>query len=202
VARQREVVLDLDAARPVELGARLLGQLTAERRGADARGPDLADRLDPLAAAVRRLDLDPRGVDVDDLRTRRTSTPILVSRSTARPPSFSPKAPSTAGAASSRITRASVGSIRRKSRLRVRLASSEICPAISTPVGPAPTTTKVIRRSTSAGVEASSASSKEPKMRPRSSSASSIDFIPGAWRANWSLPNQDCPAPAATISES
>ena len=100
--------------------------------------------------------------------------------------------------ASTRMIRAWVGSIRRKSFFSVRLASSAICPAISTPVGPAPTTTKVSARSASAGVCASSASSKAPKIRPRSSSASSIDFIPGAWRANWSLPNHDWPAPAAT----
>jgi hypothetical protein len=43
-------------------------------------------------------------------------------------------------------------------------------------------------RSISAGFDASSASSKEPKIRPRSSRASSIDFMPGACRANWSLP--------------
>ena len=66
--------------------------------------------------------------------------------------------------------------------------SSAIWPAISTPVGPAPTTTKVISRSISLGVLASSAHSKAPKIRPRSSSASSIDFIPGAYWANWSLP--------------
>ena len=36
--------------------------------------------------------------------------------------------------------------IARKSRRSVRWASSAICPAISTPVGPAPTTTKVRRR--------------------------------------------------------
>ena len=63
----------------------------------------------------------------------------------------------------------------RKSRRRVRCASSAICPAISTPVGPAPTTTKVSRWSTfSPRLAPSSASSKAPKIRPRSSSASSM----------------------------
>ena len=100
--------------------------------------------------------------------------------------------------ASTRMMRALVGSIRRKSFFSVRWASSAICPAISTPVGPAPTTTKVRARSASTADSASSASSKAPKIRPRSSSASSIDFIPGAWRANPSLPNHDWPAPAAT----
>ncbi len=128
----------------------------------------------------------------------RTSTPMSVSRLRAAPPSRSPNEGSTVSTASTRMIRAWVGSIRRKSFFRVRLASSAIWPAISTPVGPAPTTTKVSARSASAGVCASSASSKAPKIRPRSSSASSMDFIPGAWRANWSLPNHDCPAPAAT----
>ena len=42
--------------------------------------------------------------------------------------------------ASSRITRTDVGSNERKSSRRLRSASSRTCPAISTPVGPAPTT--------------------------------------------------------------
>ena len=117
-----------------------------------------------------------------------TSTPILASCSRAAVDSFSPNAPSTAGAASSRITRALLVSIRRKSRRSVRCASSAIWPAISTPVGPAPTTTKVSHSSVSAGSVHSSASSKEPKIRPRSSRASSMLFIPGANSENWSLP--------------
>ena len=129
---------------------------------------------------------------------RRTSTPIAVSRRRAASPSRSPKVGSTASAASSRMMRACRGSMRRKSLRRVRWASSAIWPAISTPVGPAPTTTKVRARSRSAGVRASSASSKAPKMRPRSSRASSIDFMPGACRANSSWPNQDWPEPAET----
>ena len=84
--------------------------------------------------------------------------------------------------------RARLVSMLRKSLRSVRRDSSAIWPAISTPVGPAPTTTKVIRRSISFGVLASSAHSNEPKIRPRSSSASSIDFMPGANWAKWSLP--------------
>ena len=76
----------------------------------------------------------------------------------------------------------------RKSLRSVRRDSSAIWPAISTPVGPAPTTTNVMSRSISLGVLASSAHSNDPKMRPRSSRASSIDFMPGAYCANWSLP--------------
>ena len=118
----------------------------------------------------------------------RTSTPTSVRIRSASADSFGPKGPRTAGAASSSTIRADVVSMRRKSRLRARLQSSEIWPAISTPVGPAPMTTNVRKRRTSSGSVARSASSKEPKMRPRSSSASSIDFMPGANSANWSLP--------------
>ena len=48
----------------------------------------------------------------------------------------------------------------------------------------------------------SSAISNAPKMRPRSSRASSMLFMPGASSAKWSLPKYDWAAPAATISES
>ena len=47
------------------------------------------------------------------------------------------------GPASTRITRAELGSMRRNSRARVWRAISAKAPAISTPVGPPPTTTKV-----------------------------------------------------------
>ena len=76
----------------------------------------------------------------------------------------------------------------RNAPFSVRSASSAICPATSTPVGPAPTTTKVRRRSRSAGSVATSAASNAPRMRPRSSSASSMVFMPGAKVANSSLP--------------
>ncbi len=78
--------------------------------------------------------------------------------------SRSAKPGSTRGAASSRMIRASRGSIRRKSPWSVRCASSAIWPAISTPVGPAPTMTNVMSRCRTAGSSSSSASSKAPKM--------------------------------------
>ena len=108
------------------------------------------------------------------------STPIFSSRAAAFLPSFSPIGGSTCGAASSRITRALVVSMWRNAPLRVWSASSAICPAISTPVGPAPTTVKVSSFSRRLGSLDRSACSNAPRMRPRSSSASSIDFIPGA----------------------
>ena len=109
---------------------------------------------------------------------------------------------STAGSASTRITRALRGSMCLNCPGSVRWASSAIWPAISTPVAPAPTTTKVSQRSTSSWLVCRSASSNAPKMRARSSRASSTLFIPGAKSANWSLPKYDWDAPAATISVS
>ncbi|SKU51208.1 Uncharacterised protein [Mycobacteroides abscessus subsp. abscessus] len=79
------------------------------------------------------------------------------------------------------------------------MASSAICPAISTPVGPAPTTVKVMSLRRRTGSLERSACSNAPRMRPRSSRASSMDFIPGAHSAKWSFPKYDWPAPAATI---
>ena len=111
------------------------------------------------------------------------STPRLSSDLRADPPSASPKLGSTSGPPSMRMTRACFGSIRRNSPTRVFDASSRICPAISTPVGPAPTTANVRNRDRSSPSGASSASSNAPKIRARSSSASSMVFMPGAWRA-------------------
>ena len=81
-------------------------------------------------------------------------------------------------------TSASAGSIRRKLPWRPVRASSAIWPAISTPVGPPPTTTKVSQARRASGSGSFSAISKAPKIRPRSSRASSIVFIPGAKREN------------------
>ena len=66
-------------------------------------------------------------------------------------------------------------------------------------MGPAPTTTNVISDWISLTSLLNSAISSAPKIRARSSSASSMVFMPGANVAKWSLPKYDCPAPAATI---
>ena len=63
---------------------------------------------------------------------------------------------------------------------RERRDSSAIRPAISTPVGPVPTTTKVSQRHRTSGSGSRLAISNAPKIRPRTSSASSRDFMPGA----------------------
>jgi hypothetical protein len=60
-----------------------------------------------------------------------------------------------------------------KSRASVARASSAMVPAISTPVGPAPTTTKVSSRRTSAGSPHSSAHSNASSNRSRIDNASS-----------------------------
>src|SRR5699024_2260798 len=114
-------------------------------------------------------------------------------------PSLLPNGGRTSGAASSRMTRAAAGSIRRKLFLSVCCASSATWPAISTPVGPAPTITKVSNRLRCSSSSVISACSKQPMIRLRSSSASSTDFMPGAHCSKWSLPKYDWLAPAATI---
>ena len=81
-------------------------------------------------------------------------------------------------------------------------ASSAICPTSSTPVGPAPITTKVSHSARSVGSAASSAISNFDRMASRVNRASSIVFIPGAYSANSSLPKYEWVAPAATIKVS
>ena len=76
----------------------------------------------------------------------------------------------------------------RYSVCRMRWASSATCPAISTPVGPAPTIANVIHASRSSAVSAASASSNAPRIMLRSRLASSTDFMPGASTAQSSRP--------------
>ena len=75
-------------------------------------------------------------------------------------------------------------SIAPKSGRSVRRASSAICPASSTPVGPPPTTAKVIQASRSSGSAASSARSKAPSTRERTRRASASDLSGGASAAH------------------
>ncbi|HMD95065.1 MAG TPA: hypothetical protein VKG80_20735 [Trebonia sp.] len=79
------------------------------------------------------------------------------------------------------------------------MATSRICPASSTPVGPAPTRAKVSQRLRSAGSTAVSAISNAPKTRRRMTRACSMVFMPGAHSAYSSCPKYDCCTPAATI---
>ena len=116
------------------------------------------------------------------------STPSLPSWRAARADSFSPNIASGALPASNSKTFASRGSMCRYSRRSVFVATSRICPASSTPVGPAPTRAKVSQRARSAGSLAESAISNEPNTRRRILSASSTVFIPGAIAAYSSCP--------------
>ena len=78
--------------------------------------------------------------------------------------------------------------MRRNSRGKVCWAISLIVPAISTPVGPPPMTTKVSQASRSASSLARSARSKALIMRARMSNASASVFRPGAKAAHSSWP--------------
>jgi hypothetical protein len=66
-------------------------------------------------------------------------------------------------------------------------------------VAPAPISANVSHAARRSGSDSLSAISNAPKMRLRTFSASSIDFIPAACAANSSWPKYDCPEPAATM---
>ena len=109
-----------------------------------------------------------------------TSTPIRFNFFRVLRASDSGKVASILGAASIRIMRAEFVSICRKSEASALCASSAIAPAISTPVGPAPTSTNVSSSCTFCGSVSISAASKASKMSRRIDVASIIDFSPGA----------------------
>ena len=90
--------------------------------------------------------------------------------------------------ASIRMIRASPDRIDRKSRLSVSWAISPSAPASSTPVGPPPTSTKVIHALRRSGSASRSAASKAIRIRRRISVASSRVLSPGAIDAHsgWS----------------
>ena len=90
----------------------------------------------------------------------------------------------------SRIRPARV-SIVRKSLRSVSRASSPIWPAISTPVGPPPTTTNVSQASRRSGSGSSSAASKAARMRPRTISALSSDLTSAAYSLQSSWPKYE-----------
>ena len=120
-----------------------------------------------------------------------TLTPIRCSERAAFAESEGGKVVSTRSAASTSRIRAVRGSTARKSLRKVSRASSAICPAISTPVGPAPTTTNVshaARRSASSSV---SAASKALSSRLRTTSALSSDFTSAACSLQSSCPKYE-----------
>jgi len=76
--------------------------------------------------------------------------------------------------------RADCGTIARKSRVMELRASSAMAPAISTPVGPPPTTTNVSSARRSASLFSISARSNAVRILARTRVASSIVLMPGA----------------------
>ena len=118
----------------------------------------------------------------------RTSTPRRLRAFCAFFANASGKAVSILGAASTRIIRAEVGSILRKSDARALWASSAIAPDISTPVGPAPTKTNVISARCISRSGSISAASNARRILRRIAVASGIDFKPGANGSHASCP--------------
>src|SRR5262249_42847777 len=98
---------------------------------------------------------------------------------------------STRSPASTRRIRPVVGSAERKSRRRLSRASSAIWPAISTPVGPAPTTTNESQDERSSGSGAISAASKALRIAERVTRALSSDLTSCANSLHWSLPKYE-----------
>ena len=97
----------------------------------------------------------------------RTSTPSRSSDASAAALSFAGKRGSTRGPASTSTMRASRGSMLRKSWRSATRASSAMAPAISTPVGPPPITTKVSKRRRARARRSPRRFSKAVRMRRR-----------------------------------
>ena len=126
---------------------------------------------------------------IDSTRTPvRTSTPSSSSCARARADSGGSNGVRIRSAISTNTTRTALRSRRRKSTARMSRDRSAIAPASSTPVGPPPTTTNVSWRWRSTGSVARSAASSAVSTRPRTSSASSRSFSPGANLAHSSCP--------------
>ena len=134
------------------------------------------------------LTINPSASIAVTLAPSRTCTPSFSSCWRARSLSVGGIACSTRGPASTSSTWALDGSMRRNSPGRVWRAISASVPAISTPVGPAPITTKVSQAARRVGSLSFSADSKASSTRRRISNASSSVFRPGACGAQSSWP--------------
>ncbi len=116
MARNGQVGKHLHAAGAVDLCTGLLGDLRAQRARGHPGRPHLAGGFDPACGAVGVLDRQSFAVDVDDPGARAVSRrPSSAAAPAPCAPSLAPIGASTAGPASSRITRACVESIWRKS---------------------------------------------------------------------------------------
>ena len=154
VTRERDVGLDLDPPGPVDLGAGLLGERRA-RAGWPRRRPPRSWSRTRSGGAIRPCP-SPRGRWRPCRRpSRRAGSRRRASRAacSCAATASRPKAGSTAVGGVEQddpaLARCRCGGSR---VLSVPVASSAIWPAISTPVGPAPTTTNVSRRLRCLGV--------------------------------------------------
>ena len=147
-----------------------------ERRGFDPRAPDDIRGLEALA-----LRGDTMVVDRLYRRIEQHLNPHPLERTDGEGGKLLGKPGQYARAASTNMMRAVCGLMWRKSRDSVACASSANAPAISTPVGPAPTR----RMSTGAGVAGSARGFrllKGEEYAPADQVASSSDLSPGARR--------------------
>ena len=130
--------IDLDASGAIMLGV----DPVRRRRGDDARSPDHRRRLDAAAVVQRhapRVAAGHHAAELDlDAHALQRARGIVRQR-------LGESAAAAAGRLRSGRCASVRGSIRRKSCCKVRRATSAIAPAISTPVAPPPTMTKVSR---------------------------------------------------------
>lgn len=120
-----------------------------------------------------------------------TVTPSPSSDRLALADSESGKLVSTRSRASTMITRAALESMKRKLPFSVSRASSAICPDISTPVGPAPTTTKVSSARRASGSLIISAASKARRRFERTEIALSSVLTSAAYCRHSSCPKYE-----------
>jgi len=118
-------------------------------------------------------------------------TPMRCSDRAARTESFSGNVARRRSVVSTSSTVAPRGSMRRKLPRSVSLASSAIWPAISTPVGPPPTTTKVSWAARSSASSLISARSKALSSRERTVIADSSDLTSAACSRHSSWPKYE-----------
>ena len=176
MARHRQIVLNAHSARAIRANV----QPFAGRRWGHARSPNdgLAEDALPRDDNAVRVNL------IDPMSQTDLDTQFFEPCLSLRPERLSEKGPSTRGAMSSRMIRADSGWMRRNSDLSVLRTSTAIAPAISTPVGPAPTRTKVRRSRWRAGSSSASACSNACRILFRIATASARFFSPGANFAN------------------
>ena len=162
---------------------RCVGEHLRQRRGLDPGGPDLGPR--GIARRLRPgLRVDAVGVDAGDDRAGMHLDSIFSSSFFAFADSCSPNVARSSLPPSNGDLTDTAGSMLPEVAVQRAPRSSAIWPAISTPVGPPPTTTKVSSACASLRVALALGQLEGAEDPPRFASASSIDFIPGAYSAN------------------